>query len=82
MNIIFRGRHSIWANWRIIPDAPHMMAGALNVKFFHKKCVSKMGRVRSPKRRVRDDNLWSDHGRIVVESSLFILAEVIQGFFV
>ena len=23
---------------------------------FHTKCISKMGRVRSPKRRVRDDN--------------------------
>ena len=32
---------------------------------FHTKCVSKMGRVRSPKRRVRDDDfmfgLSSDH---------------------
>ena len=85
MNIIFRGRRSIWGNWRMIPDAPHIvldvlyvtrinyeigfawqarlmkmechfpwqaqhfvqfweMAGALNVLFFHKKCVSKMGR--------------------------------------
>ena len=26
---------------------------------------------RSPKPRVRDDNLWSDHGRIVVELSLY-----------
>ena len=38
-----------------------------------------MGRVRSPKRRVRDDDfifgLSSDHARIV-----FILAEAIQGF--
>ena len=31
------------------------IAGARNVVFFHTKCVSKMGRVRSPKRRVRDD---------------------------
>ena len=32
------------------------IAGAQNVEFFHTKCVSKMGRVRSPKRRVRDDD--------------------------
>ena len=55
------------------------IAGERNVVFFHTKCVSKMGRVRSPKQRVRDDDfifgLSSDHARIV-----FILAEVIQGF--
>ena len=43
--------------------------------FLHTKCVSKMGRVRSPKRRVRDDNfmfvLSSDYPRIMVESSLY-----------
>ena len=42
------------------------------------KCVSKMGRVRSPKRRVRDDDfilgLCSDYVRIV-----FLLAEAIHG---
>ena len=47
--------------------------------FSDTKCVCKMGRVRSPKRRVRDDDfvarLSSGHGRIV-----FILAEAIQGF--
>ena len=32
------------------------IAGARNVIFFHTKCTSKMGRVRSPKRRVRDDD--------------------------
>ena len=46
---------------------------------FQYKIVSKMGRVRSPKRRVRDDDFifgsCSDHGRIV-----FLLAEAIQGF--
>ena len=51
------------------------MAGALNVVFFHTKCVSKMRRVRSPKRRVRDDDfmfgLSSDHGRIILESSFY-----------
>ena len=44
---------------------------------FQYKIVSKIGRVRSPKRRVRDDNfmvgLGSDYPRIV-----FILAEAIQ----
>ena len=43
--------------------------------FSHTKCVSKMGRVRSPKRRVRDDDfmvgLCSDYPRIMVESSLY-----------
>ena len=51
------------------------IAGARHVAFFHTKCVSEMGRVRSPKRRVRDDNfmvgLSSDHGRIMLESSLY-----------
>ena len=46
---------------------------------FHTTCVCKMRRVRSPKRRVRDDDfmvgLSSEHARIV-----FILAEAIQGF--
>ena len=45
------------------------IAGARNVVFFHTKCVSKMGRVRSPKRRVRDDDfivgLCSDYVRIM-----------------
>ena len=55
------------------------IAGARNVVFFHTKCVFKMRRVRSPKRRVRDDDFmlgsWSDYPRIV-----FLLAEAIQGF--
>ena len=46
------------------------IAGAPNVVFFHKKCVSKIGRVRSPKRRVRDDDFifgsCSDHPRIIL----------------
>ena len=45
------------------------IAGARNVVFFNSKCVSKMGRVRSPKRRVRDDDFilgsWSESFRIV-----------------
>ena len=44
------------------------IAGAPNVVFFHTNCVSKMGRVRSPKRRVRDDDLSSDHARIMLGS--------------
>ena len=53
------------------------IAGARNVVFFHTKCVSKMGRVRSPKRRVRDDDFMvgssSDHPRIIfgLSSDLF-----------
>ena len=46
------------------------------------KIVSKLGRVRSSKRRVRDDDfvfgyprISSDYGRIV-----FLLAEALQGF--
>ena len=39
------------------------------------KIVSKLGRVRSPKRRVRDDDfvfgLSSDYRRIIFESSLY-----------
>ena len=54
------------------------IAGARNVVFFHTKCVSKMGRVRSPKRRVRDDDFMlgmsSECRRIV-----FLLAEAIHG---
>ena len=53
------------------------IAGARNVVFFHTRCVSKVGRGRSPRRRVRDDDfmvgLSSDYPRIV-----FILAEAIQ----
>ena len=39
--------------------------------------VSKVGRGRSPRRRVRDDDWSTDGRRMVVESSL---AEAIQGF--
>ena len=47
------------------------IAGARNVVFFHTKCVSKMGRVRSPKRRVRDDDFMLGCPRNVLESSLY-----------
>ena len=57
------------------------IAGTRNVVFLRYKIVSKMGRVRSPKRRVRDDDfilgLCSDivgYRRIV-----FLLAEALQG---
>ena len=38
---------------------------------FQYKIVFKVGRVRSPKRRVRDAIFWSDYRRIVVESSFY-----------
>ena len=46
---------------------------------FHTKCVCQMERVRSPKRRVRDDDFIFGYVRIMVEI-VFILAEAIQGF--
>ena len=42
----WQGRHFV-KFWEI--------AGARNVVFLHTKCALKMGRVRSPRRRVRDD---------------------------
>ena len=43
--------------------------------YFQYKIVSKIGPVRSPKRRVRDDDFMrgscSDYGRIIVESSFY-----------
>ena len=33
---------------------------------FHTKCVSKVGRGRSPRRRVRDDDVSSDYPRIIL----------------
>ena len=48
------------------------IAGARNVVFFYTKCALKMGRVRSPRRRVRDDDfifgLSSDSLRIIFGS--------------
>ena len=38
---------------------------------FQYKIVFKVGRVRSPKRRVRDAIFWSDYVRIILESSLY-----------
>ena len=60
------------------------IARARNVVFFHTKCVSKMGREWSPKRRVRDDDFVvgsSDHARRTSNypQIVFILAEAIQG---
>ena len=54
--------------------------------FFHTKCVSKMGRVRSPKRRVRDYDFILELSPDIVGLSsdclriVFILAEAIEGF--
>ena len=42
------------------------IAGAPNVVFFRRKCVSRMGRVRSPKRRVQDDDFILGHRRIIL----------------
>ena len=47
------------------------IAGARNVVFFNTKCVSKMGQVRSPKWRVRDDDFMLGCPRKVVESSFY-----------
>ena len=47
------------------------IAGARNVVLFHTKYVSKMGRVRSPKRRVRDDDFIFGSVRIMLESGLY-----------
>ena len=57
------GEGGVWLSWQ----AQHYV-----VFFCHTKCVSKMGRVRSPKRRVRGDNFlfglsW-DYPRIVFMS--------------
>ena len=50
-----------------------IIAGAPNVVFFHTKCVSELGQVRSPKRGARDDDFilgsCSDYPRIIPESS-------------
>ena len=53
------------------------IAGARNVVFFHRKCVSRMGRVRSPKRRVRDDDFILGCRRMS-SNRLSILAEAFQ----
>ena len=70
-------RHFSWQAQHVVQFWE--IAGAGNDVFSHTKCVSKMGRVRSPERRVRDDDfmlgLSSNHGGIV-----FVLAEAIQGF--
>ena len=45
-----------------------------HVAFFDTKCISKVGRERSPKRRVQDDDFMvgscSDYPRVMVKSSL------------
>ena len=58
------------------------IAGTRHVVFYTTKSSPKMGRVRSRKWRVRDDDfivgyrrMWSDYRRIV-----FLLAEALQGF--
>ena len=54
-----------------------ILGGSRSAKccIFQYKIVSKIGRVRSPKRRVRDDDFmvgsWSDYPRIILESSFY-----------
>ena len=61
------------------------IAGARNVVSFHTKCVSKMGRVRSPNWRARNDDLIVGYPRNIVgypreiRRIVFISAEAIQG---
>ena len=43
------------------------IAGARNFARFHTKCVFKMGGVRSPKRRVRDDDFMLGNARMSSE---------------
>ena len=58
------------------------IAGAPNVVFFHTKCVSKIGRVRSPKRRVRDDDFIfgssSDYPLILAEAIQRVSAAILN----
>ena len=56
------------------------IAGPRNVVFFHTKCVSRMGRVRSLKRRVRDDDFINGYPRISSDYPriVFLLAEALQ----
>ena len=58
------------------------IAGARNVVFFHRKCVSRMGRVRSPKRRVRDDDFILGCRRMSSNDvEFFLLAEAFSDTF-
>ena len=84
IHFAWHGQYLVKVECHFSWQAPHFVkfweiAEARNVVFFHTKCVCKMRRVRSPKRRVRDDDFmlgsWSDYPRIV-----FLLAEAIQGF--
>ena len=56
------------------------IAGTRNVGIFHTKCVSKMGRVRSPKRRARDDDfmLGICSNRLLAEALHGVSAEILN----
>ena len=80
IHFAWQAQYLVKLEWQFSLQAQHFVkfweiAGARNVVFFHTKCVSQMGRVRSPKRRVRDDDfilgLCSDYVRNVVESSFY-----------
>ena len=66
VGVTFRGRRSICVQF---------LGDRRSANFFHTNSVSKMGRVRSPKLRVRDDDFilgsCSEYPRIVVESSVY-----------
>ena len=88
---ILRGRRSIWWSWSVTFRGRHRINDILGDSrsakccIFQYKIVSKIGRVRSPKRRVRDDDFMvgssSDHLRIILGSVriVFLLAEAIHG---
>ena len=79
--VILCGRRSIWWGWRVTFRGRRSNLGdSWDAKccILQYKIVSKLGRVRSPKRRVRDDDfilgLSSDivgYPRIMVESSFY-----------
>ena len=67
-SVTFRGRRSIWWSWSVTFRGRR----SIMLYFLSYKIVSKMGRVRSPKRRVRGDDFlfelsW-DYPRIVFMS--------------
>ena len=69
--VLFCGRRSIWWSWSVTFCGRRSMSWHLKDSWSAKRCifqykiVSKMGQVRSAKRRVRDDDfivgMWSNH---------------------
>ena len=84
MRCMLRGRRSIWWSWSVTAGAAFgdILGDSAKCCIFQYKIVFKVGRVRSPKRRVRDAILWSDYVRIMFGMSskiVFLLAEAIHG---